>query len=163
MKPTQEQVKELFNYNPETGIVTRKKSVANNTKTGDTAGWINGEGYLHVKINGFTYKLHRIIWLYVHGDWPEGVIDHINNVKTDNRLCNLRSATIQVNNINRLPRKDCGTGVPGVTFHARDNAYYAACKRDGKQNFLGYYKTIEEASKAVEQFKKNYEIGRNYE
>lgn len=160
MKPTHEEVTSLFNYNPLTGIVTRKSTVTSNAKEGSVVGWLNSDGYLHVKIRKTSYKLHRVIWLYVHGEWPKGVIDHINRDRKDNRLANLRDTTVQVNNINKPIRKDSKTGIPGVTFHPRDKTYYAACKRDGKQNYLGSFKTIEEATNAVNNFKAKYEIGR---
>jgi hypothetical protein len=155
---TQEKVKELFSYDPNTGEVRRKVSVARNAKEGALAGWKNSEGYLHVKIEKASYKLHRIIWLYVYGVWPTGVIDHINRIKDDNRIVNLRDATVQLNNINKGARKDSKTGVPNVTWRERDKSYQAACRRNGKQNYLGSYKNIDDALKAVEAFKA--EIGR---
>lgn len=159
MSLTQKQVQELFDYDPDTGEVKRKVGVTNNAKKGSIVGWLNGEGYFNVKIHKTSYKLHRVIWLYVYGSWPTGVIDHVNRDKTDNRFCNLRDTTVQTNNINKGVRKDSKTGVPNVTWRERDQLFYAACKRDGKQNYLGSFNNVEDAAKAVEKFKA--EIGRS--
>lgn len=160
MKPTQAKVQRLFDYDEKTGKLKRKVSVSSNARYGDYVGWLNSDGYLNVRIDRRMYKVHQIIWLYVHGSWPVGVIDHINQNKTDSRISNLRDTTIQINNINRVTRKDNKTGIPGVTWRARDSVFYAACKRDGKQNYLGSFKTIDDAAAAVAKFKKSYEIGK---
>lgn len=163
MKPTQEQVHSLFSYDPETGILFRKVTTNRNALAGEPAGWINNHGYLNIKIDRRTYKVHQIVWLYVYGIWPVGVIDHINQIKTDNRIANLRDTTVQINNINKSVRKDNTTGIPGVTWRERDKLFYAACRRDGKQNYLGSFKSAQEALAAVNKFKQEYEIGKGME
>ena len=160
MRPTQSRVKELFTYDENAGTLIRRITVSNNAKAGSVAGWVNGEGYVCVRVDRINHKVHHIVWLYVNGHWPKGVIDHINQNKQDNRIANLRDTTIQVNNINKGSRKDSKTGVVGVTWRERDKLFYAACKRDGKQNYLGSFKTLEDAAKAVEKFRSEYEIGR---
>lgn len=158
MKPTQKEVIDLFDFDVTSGIFTRKTSVAKNTKAGDTVGWLNGCGYLNVRINRKVYKVHQIVWLYVTGNWPNGVIDHINRIKTDNRFENLRDTTITVNNLNRDVRKDSKTGIPNVTWRERDKCFYASCRRNGKLNYIGKFQTVEDASFAVDKFKA--EIGK---
>ena len=142
-----------FDYDSETGIVTRKITTSANAKAGEVVGWINGEGYLNVKIGRAAYKIHRIVWLLYYGAWPNGVIDHINRNKRDNRISNLRDTTIQVNNINRDIRKNNKTGIQNVSWRERDKAFYASCCRNGKQNYLGRFKDAHSALLAVEKFK----------
>ena len=81
-----------FKYNPVTGVVTRLiKSANNKHKKGDVVGSLDKEkGYLYTQIGGKRIKLHRLIWFYMTGEWPEWV-DHKNRIKNDNRWCNLRN------------------------------------------------------------------------
>lgn len=153
MKPTHSEVKELFNYDEFSGTLTRKIDVANNAKKDMKVGWINSDGYLNVKIKRVTFKVHQIIWLWMKGTWPTGVIDHINRNKLDNRVSNLRDTTIAVNNINKGVRKDSKTGIPNVTWRERDKLFYVACRANGKQNYLGSYRNISDAKTAAEIFK----------
>jgi hypothetical protein len=161
MNPTADRVRNLFEYNPLTGVLKRKTTAANNARAGCVVGWENSDGYLNVKVDRRIYKVHQIVWLHCHGVWPSGVIDHINRNKKDNRLQNLRDTTVQVNNINKGARKDNKTGVPNVTWRERDKRYYVACKRDGRQNYGGSFKTLVEAKIFAERFVS--EIGRNME
>lgn len=162
MKPTQQEVLDLFLYDKITGIVVRRIATSRNTKIGEKVGWVNGEGYLNVKINRRSYKLHQVIWLYHYGVWPSGVIDHINRIKTDNRIENLRDTTVQINNINQGLRSDNKTGVKGVTWRARDRRFVAACRVSGKQHYLGSFHSVDDAAKVVIDFqnKRQSEIGK---
>jgi len=152
VKPTQEEVQRLFSYSAIEGVLTRRTTVSSNAKIGDVVGWTNGDGYLCVRVNKTIYKVHQIVWLHVIGSWATGVIDHINRDKTDNRISNLRDTTVQVNNINKGVRKDSKTGVPNVTWRERDKRYYVACRRDGKQNYVGSFKTLELAEAMALKF-----------
>ena len=87
---TQEELKELLDYNPETGLFTW--NVYNNIKNKTTAGTFN-DGYIQIKIKQKIYQAHRLAWLYVYGEWPKGQIDHINGIRDDNRIENLRDVT----------------------------------------------------------------------
>jgi hypothetical protein len=152
MKPTANRVRDLFDYNPQTGALIRKRTVSNNAKSGDIVGWRNSDGYLNVRVDNVSYKVHQIVWLHVTGTWPSGVIDHINRDKKDNRFCNLRDTTVQTNNINKGPRKDSKTGIPNVTWRDRDKRFYVACRRNGKQNYGGSFTSLEGAKAFAEKF-----------
>ena len=98
---TQEQLKELFHYSPETGIFTRLKTTTGKNKAGTIPGGDKSTGYIRIAINGKYYQAHRLAWLYMTGDFPKNCIDHINMIKTDNSWGNLRGATRSENNKNR--------------------------------------------------------------
>jgi len=86
---TQERLKELLSYDPETGAFTWLLSPGPKRK-GEQAGSQHHSGYRFVKLDGKMYAEHRIAFLYVHGYFPEGDVDHINRIRNDNRPDNLR-------------------------------------------------------------------------
>ena len=81
-----------LNYEPETGIFTWKKAKRGHTKAGAKAGTIRPNGYINITINRKPYYAHRLAWFYTTGQWPTHHIDHINGVRDDNRIENLREA-----------------------------------------------------------------------
>ena len=85
---TQSKLKELVNYDQDTGIFTWKKRTSNRIKIGDIIGNLHNCGYIEMGVNGKRYLAHRLAWLYVYGYMPK-LIDHINTNKQDNRICNL--------------------------------------------------------------------------
>ena len=102
---TQEYVHKRFIYEPISGSLKWRalEITGANIKTFNTkyankeVGTISGHGHKQTHLDGDTYYIHRLIWLYVYGSWPENTIDHINGIKTDNRLENLRDVTQAVN------------------------------------------------------------------
>jgi len=139
----------LFSYDKETGIVTRKISVQNKVKAGDTITSDDGAGYLQVKIQGRKYRLHRLIWLMVTGYLPEKHIDHINGIKNDNRLCNLRECSSSENSFNRGKNKNNKTGYKGVSMCKNNvNPFRAQICKNGVVVRLGEFKTPELAHEA---------------
>jgi hypothetical protein len=93
----------LLAYNPRVGVFTWRQPPARWIAYGDVAGSVNGRGYRIVGIRGRYYSEHRLAWFYVHGVWPTHTIDHINRVRTDNRIANLRDVTMRENNLNKAP------------------------------------------------------------
>ena len=94
---TQSELKELLNYNPQTGIFTRKTHLNKHCKINDIAGHKTKHGYVTINIKSKIYYAHRLAWLYVHGEMPKNVIDHINRIKHDNSAKNLRWVTASEN------------------------------------------------------------------
>jgi hypothetical protein len=137
---TQIELKRLLLYNPETGLFTKRN-------TGKVYNKPNKVGYIVITINYKTYLAHRLVWLYVYGKFPDKWIDHINRIKTDNRLINLRDVSPSENAKNGNVHKDNITQVRGVSFHKNRVSPYQA-RFNSKT--IGYFKTIEDAQKALE-------------
>ena len=145
---TQERLQELLSYDPETGIFTNLKS-RGRVKIGAVAGSKNPNGYIYIAIDSKKYRAHRLAWLYVHGNFPANQIDHINEVKDDNRIVNLRLATNLENHQNQSsPRTNNTSGYLGVIWDKFSGKWRARIKVNGKQKHLGCFDTGEEASEA---------------
>jgi hypothetical protein len=89
-------VHELLSYEPRFGYFFWKIN-RGSSKAGDVAGSVCPDGYRLIKVDGKSYKAHRLAWLMTHGEWPAEQIDHINGVRTDNRIVNLREASKKQN------------------------------------------------------------------
>jgi len=145
---TQEEAKALFDYDPDTGVLTWKVSRSNHVKIGDEAGSMHSMGYRQVNINYKPTTVHRIIWLWYHGELPPHHIDHINRDKLDNRISNLRLATAQENTRNSKLSKNNKSGVNGVFWSERTGKWIAKIKVDRENIWLGYHKTLLDAAAA---------------
>lgn len=155
---TQARLKELITYNPETGImhwrVTRGKAQA-----GDVAG-NPSKNRLQLTVDGIPTLVHRFIWLYVYGKWPDGVIDHIDGNGHNNRLSNLRDVPQAINTQNnRKARSNSKSGFLGVIFDKRRGSYRAEITLDGKNKYLGRFSTPEEAHAAYLKAKRELHPG----
>lgn len=150
-----ERLRELFDLNRNTGELTRKVSVANNTKPGDLVGCIGSRGYLRVRVDGRLMMVHRIVFALAHGHLPE-FVDHINGIKTDNRPENLRAATKAENGWNRRNDRSNTSGSKGVTFHRETGKWQAQCRLNGVKHYLGLHADIESASAAVRAFREKH-------
>ena len=102
-----EYAKNNFNYNPETGHINR-------TDRKNSCGSIDYYGYLILKIKKNQFKAHRLAWFLHYGEMPINVIDHINGIKTDNRISNLRDVSQHVNVLNKKIEPNKETSVIGV-------------------------------------------------
>lgn len=145
---TQSELKRLLHYDPQSGQF-RWRSGGRGYLAGDVAGHTSRrDGRVTIRIRGRLYMAHRLAWFYVHGKWPEGLIDHINRDASDNRIENLREATQAQNLWNRGHQHNSGTGFKGVTFDKRNQRYRAKIAVRGIQICLGRYDTAEEAAQA---------------
>jgi hypothetical protein len=140
---------EMLGYNAVTGQFIWKKPTSNRVKIGDVAGQINHQGHRLISVNGTRYAAHRLAWFYVKGVWPSEEIDHINLVKDDNRLSNLREATRNGNCRNVGKKKHNRSGFKGVHRHSLSpNRFVAQITVDGRPKYLGLFGTPEEAHAA---------------
>jgi hypothetical protein len=139
---TQERLKQLLDYNPETGVFTWKHRstgrVQWNTRyAGKRAGWDRGHGYVAIAIDGAYYTGHRLAWLYVYGFWPTNQIDHINCARGDNRITNLREATNAQNKANARLRTTNKSGFKGVSWCKQQQKWVAHIMVNYRSKYLG--------------------------
>jgi hypothetical protein len=158
MKITPEHVREVLNYDPKTGNFYWRKKVAQRVHVGDYAGSKHHSGYLSIFILGKSHRAHRLAWLHYYGEQPPKFIDHINNVRNDNRIKNLRSATAEINNQNRRGApKNSASGLLGVARNG--NNWQAYIRIQNKPTYLGTFKTPEEAHQVYLAAKRMYHVG----
>lgn len=146
---TAETVRAWFEYDAERGIL-RPRTYRKDAPERPPLGFLNRGGYRVWRHNGTLHQVHRVIWLFVHGRWPEGQIDHINGDKRDNRIANLRLATAQQNRANVSAQTNGTSGFKGVSWCKGDQRWHARIMADGKRYFLGGYITAEEAARAYD-------------
>ena len=145
---TQERLKQLFYYNNETGVFFRKIP-HNRWAIGSEVGFSNTDGYIEAGVDKKYYGVHRLVWMYFYGSFPDGEIDHINGNRRDNRIENLRVANKSINAQNkRCARSDSSTGVLGVSWHKMAKKWVAQISKNGKKKHLGSFDDIEEAKSA---------------
>src|SRR5690606_33892628 len=108
-------LRELIYY-PETGQFIRRVDTGGSAFSGDVAGTLGSDGYITIMIARVAYKAHRLAWFYVYGTWPPDQIDHINRIKHDNRIKNLRLSTASLNGRNCSKRKNNSSGITGVAW-----------------------------------------------
>lgn len=153
---TREELKRCLSYDPETGVFTWAFRARNSIKIGDVAGSMSRSGYQYIGINGKRYLAHRLAWLYVQGVWPENDVDHINRIKTDNRIANLRDATKSQNLGNSKTSRKNTSGVKGVCWHRHIRKWQATIHMHGKNRHLGYFATREAAAEAYRAAAENH-------
>lgn len=154
MNLTAEYVRERLDYDPETGEFKFKPKVVrqpwdkswNSRRAGTRAGAINSEGYVEIFLDTRSYKAHRLAWLYVHGEWPDQLIDHIDRCRSNNRISNLRIASDVQNKWNTGLLKSNKSGCAGVLF--RDGKWIARIKANRKAIFLGNFASKDDAISA---------------
>jgi hypothetical protein len=133
-------------YNPETGDVV---GVRGKVITGK-----HSEGYITIGLRydkkGYDLLAHQFAWYVIYGEIVEH-IDHINGIRNDNRICNLRSVTKQENAFNRTTSK-------GYHWHKRANKWHSQIKVNDKRIHLGYFNTEEDAREAYLAAKEQYHI-----
>jgi len=117
-------------------------------RPGTVAGNVGPYGYVRICINRTSFEAHRLAWFYVYGVWPANVLDHVNRVRADNRIANLREATKSQNAINSATRRDSSTRIAGVCWSADKKKWRAYITKGQKQRHVGYFDAIEDATSA---------------
>ena len=143
---TAARLREVLSYDSEAGEfrwIRGRRGVG----IGSLAGCVSGAGYVYVSVDGKKYLAHRLAWLYVHGAWPLNDIDHINCIRTDNRLANLRDVERHVNNQNRsgVRSDNKASRATGVSWHIHSRKWRSRIWLQGKEYRLGLFDTIDEA------------------
>ena len=153
---TAKYLRSILNYDPETGIFTRKVSTSRRVKVGAVAGCPDGLGYLRIMVQSRLYQAHRLAWLYMYGEWPEDQLDHVNRVRTDNRISNLREVTNKQNQQNASKRSNNTSGTVGIYWHKRISKWQATIMHNYKRHDLGYFDDLEAAIAARKAAEKIY-------
>lgn len=143
-KLTQNKLKELLNYDPESGVFSWKLTPTNSVKVGASAGSLS-HGYIRIMVDGKHYHAHRLAFLWMEGYFPENDVDHINRIKDDNRWCNLREVSRSCNIRNTGNPSTNTSGVKGVSWNKRDNKWQTMISVKGKQHNLGYFESLDNA------------------
>lgn len=158
---TAARVRELLDYNPDTGIFCWRSSKRGSVKAGDEAGFRRGDGYIKIKIDQHAVWAHRLVWLYVHGVLPAQQIDHINGNPSDNRLSNLRDVSGAVNSQNerKARRRKLGGTMLGAHWCATWRRWKSAICIDGKARHIGWFDTEADAHAAYVAAKRQLHEG----
>lgn len=141
---TQTYLKTKLHYNQETGLFTWLTGPLAGKPAGCKHGELPHNGYWVIRIDRKTYRAHRLAWLYTYGEFPPKLIDHIDKVRTNNAISNLRLGDDSLNSKNQSIYKNSPTGYHGVSAHG--NRWRARININGKKVHLGVFDTIEEAA-----------------
>jgi hypothetical protein len=146
-------IKKTLSYDPSSGAITwindrvagRWRNFVK-CKAGDVASHPVKTGYLAVNCVGLRVQAHVAAWVLHYGEWPSGEVDHINGVRNDNRIKNLRLATHTQNAQNQKKKKNNTSGWKGVFLHRSSGLWNARIRINGKEKSLGYFRDVREAA-----------------
>jgi hypothetical protein len=156
---TAAQLRAFLHYDHETGVFTWRES-RGRVAAGDVAGHIKPDGYRRIRIDGRFYLAHRLAWLWVHGRPMVGECDHINGQPDDNRICNLREASVAVNRQNiRSSHRDSVSRKLGVSWSASSKKYRARIWSGSAEVHLGVFDTSDRAHEAYRDAKRRLHAG----
>lgn len=160
-KISHEKLKKALNYNEHTGIFIRSQKSLGRGKVGDVAGSVTNRGYVVISIFNTQVRAHRLAWFYVYGVFPDS-IDHINGIKTDNRIKNLRNVSQQENTKNRALNKNNKSGVSGVRWVQSVSKWISRISVGGKHIGLGYFDNKFDAVAVRKSAEKQYKYHKNH-
>lgn len=148
---------ELLSVNPEKGIFIWRANTGGKGKKDKEAGTLMSNGYVKIGIDGKEYLAHRLMWLFVHGEYPKTNIDHKDRCRSNNCISNLRLATPKQNAENMF-RESNTSGFKGVHFNKRlkSRPWSANITHCGRTIHIGYFSSAEEASFARRQSENQY-------
>ena len=160
---TQARAREMFDYDPDTGVFVRRISVARRKKAlaGQIAGSLSANGYLRVMIDGKSILLHRLAFIYM-GCQPPKCVDHINGDRTDNRWANLRAADHVINGRNTKRPITNTSGFIGVSWDRFTGKWVSQMRIGDERLFFGRFEHIEDAIAARKQAEKKYGFHKNH-
>jgi hypothetical protein len=150
---TKDQLHELFEY--KNGQLFWKISLSRRVNIGNKAGCLTNTGYLSVQINKKIYRLHKIVFAMHYGYLPK-IVDHINGIKNDNRIENLREANACQNNVNIGIRKDNTSGSKNVRWHKSNKKWRVEVRINKKRINFGAYDDLELADLVAQEARDKY-------
>lgn len=153
---SQEELRRLFDYNPETGVLSRLVKTGRNCSLGPVSSTPNNNGYILVRVGGRKHSAHRIIWAWMTGVRPDIDIDHRDLNKANNKWSNLRLATRSQNQANcNLPANNT-SGKKGVSYCSKRMKFQAQIRVDDRLIFLGRFGKLEHAAAAYDKAAKQH-------
>ena len=141
-------LRDLVEYDPETGLFVNKVNRSPNAKIRSVAGSLQNTGYISIHIRGRKYLAHRLAYLYMTGGWPKNQIDHINGIRSDNSWANLRDCT-NGQNMRNLKRD-------GKNIHPNGSGFMVKIQKDNREFYLGTFKTYDRAKEVAVQARKDF-------
>lgn len=152
---TQKELKEILEYNKNTGEFFWKISPMYNVNVGDKAG-NNHNGYTRLTIKGKKYLTHRLAWLYVYGEFPEADIDHIDNDRTNCKINNLRIANKSTNAYNRKRQINNTSGIKGVLWSKASKKWMVRVGVNKHKLYFGVWEDLEFAELVAQEARAKY-------
>ena len=153
----QDKLKDLFQYNAKTGLLHWKIKCSWNVKIGNVAGttkhWSN---YIYIRFNNKSYPAHKLVWLYHYGIYPNGCIDHVNGIRNDNRIDNLRHATRAQNSQNMRIFKSNTSGIKGVDWKKNTNKWRVRLQVNHKRIEIGSFYCLDLAELVANEARTKY-------
>lgn len=153
---TQETIKERLHYDANTGLFRWRYSVVGGVQPWEEAGTLEKDGYIRIRVKGKSYLAHRLAWLYVTGEFPKKQIDHLNRVRDDNRIENLRDVSQSVNKQNNSGYATNTSGHAGVCWDKSMKKWRVQLMLNYKRLFFGYYDDFELACLVADEAKDKY-------
>lgn len=158
---TRAAIEKILDYDPDTGIFRWRRRADrskqwNTRYAGTVAGQKTSHGYVAIQVDGKgAYQASRLAWLLCHGSWPEYQVDHINGIRNDDRIANLRAVDNSQNNQNRVTQRNSKSGIRGVTLH-ETGRYRVRLMIRGTNIDLGYFDSLEEAVAARRELEEQH-------
>lgn len=156
---TVEHLRELTKYDPHSGEFVWRNSKGAAKAGNPVGGKHRVKGYGETCLDGVYYQTHRLIWFYVHGQWPLGQIDHINGRRDDNRLENLRDVGAHQNQQNRTRGNKGKKYSDLIGAYWNENGWFSSILVNGKQVYLGRFPSAAAAHEAYLQAKRMHHPG----
>lgn len=138
-------LKQVLDYDQETGVFTWKEFRGGFAKPGAAAGSVDSKGYVQIKIGRRLHLAHRLAWLWVYGDFPDSHLDHIDRNPRNNAIANLRACTRDENHQNLGIRANNTSGTTGVSWVAASGKWLAYINTGGKRKRLGLFEKKSDA------------------
>ena len=149
----------VLSYHPETGLLFWTADASKAVKN-KPAGTIHPTGYINVMYKGKYYKAHRLAWLLTYRAYPKNMIDHINGIRSDNRIENLRDVTNTINQHNqKTAHTNSKSGLIGASWNVKNKAWKSQIKHQGNVIYLGLHETAKLAHEAYLIAKRKIHIG----
>jgi hypothetical protein len=148
-----DRLREILDYDKGTGLFTWRVKTSNRAVVGKVAGAVTKHGYIQIQIDGKIYLAHRLAWLHVHGEWPSHQVDHIDQVRGNNAISNLRPATATQNAYNSAARPS-RSGIKGVSWSKVSGKWVAHVIADKVHYHLGLFDCMNEAASVVAEARK---------